>query len=89
VITGILISCAASALAVVAALLGERRYPASAAIVIAVNSVVLSPLLWFKHALDATSQPSYAVLTAVGLLPPVLAWLGYWLAFARRRAAPG
>lgn len=175
-INGILISCAASAIAVVAALLGESRYPASAAIVIAVNSVVLSPLLWFtimppgqlvvialvaclagapfgaialtqcvpryrfaimlsivwtlaapavvngvaerrandafhvadaacyhsphppgadvnklcydagKQALDATSQPSYATLTAVGLLPPVLAWLGYWLVFARRRA---
>ena len=40
-----------------------------------------------KQAFDATPQPSYAMLTAVSLLPPVLAWLGYWLVFARRRAA--
>jgi hypothetical protein len=37
-----------------------------------------------KQALDATPQPSYATLTAVSLLPAVLAWLGYWLAFTRR-----
>jgi hypothetical protein len=176
-INGILISCVASALAVVAALLGESRYSARAAIVIGVNSLLLSPMLWLtisppgqlvavayvaclvgapfgamalthcvpqyrfaivlsivwtlaapaavngvaerrandafhaadvacyhslhppgtnvnklcwdtgKQALDATPQPSYAMLTAVSLLPPVLAWLGYWLVFARRRAA--
>ena len=176
-INGILISCVASALAVVAALLGESRYSAGAAIVIGVNSVLLSPLIWLtisppgqlvvaayvaclvgapfgaialthrvphyrfaivlsivwtlaapavvngvaerrandafhaadvacyhsphppgadvnklcydagKQALDATPQPSYAMLTAVSLLPPVLAWLGYWLVVARRRAA--
>jgi hypothetical protein len=176
-INGILISCVASALAIVAALLGESRYSAGAAIVIGVNSVLLSPVLWFtieppgqlvvaafvaclvgapfgamaltqcvpqyrfaivlsivwtfaapavvngvaehrandaafaadfacyhsphplgtdvnkfcydagKQALDATPQPSYAMLTSVSLLPPVLAWIGYWLVFGRRRAA--
>jgi hypothetical protein len=176
-INGILISCVASALAVVAALLGESRYSAGPAIVIGVNSVLLSPVLWFtivppgqlvvaafvaclvgaplgamaltqyvpqyrfaivlsivwtlaapavvngvaesrandvfhaadvacyhnphppgtdvnklcydagKQALDATPQPSHAMLTAVSLLPPALAWLGYWLVFARRRVS--
>ena len=46
-INGILISCVASALAVVAALLGDSRYSTGAAIVIGVNSVLLSPVLWF------------------------------------------
>ena len=176
-INGILISCVASALAVVAALLGESRNSAGATIVIGVNSVLLSPVLWFtivppgqlvvaafvaclvgapfgamaltqcvpqyrfaivlsilwtltapavvngvavrrandatnaadvacyhsphppgtdvnklcydagKQALDATPQPSHPMLTAVSLLPPALAWLGYWLVFARRRAS--
>jgi hypothetical protein len=178
-VTGILISCGASALAVVAALLGESRTSAGAAIVVGVNSVLLSPMLWLtimppgqlvvaayvaclvgapfgamaltqyvpqyrfaivlsivwtlaapavvsgvaerrandafhaadsachrsphppgsdvnklcydagKQARDATPQPPYAMLTAISLLPPLLAWLGYWLAFARRRAIAG
>lgn len=176
-VMGILISCVASAVAVVAALLGESRYSASAAIVIGLNSILLSPVIWFtimppgqlivaayvaclvgapfgamaltqcvpqyrfaimlsivwmlaapavangvaerrandafhaadfachhsphppgadlnklcydagKQALDAAPQPSYAMLTAVSLLPPLLAWLGYWLVSAHRRTA--
>ena len=173
-ISGILFSCGASALAVIAALLGERRYAAIAAIVIAVNSVLFSPLIWMtvvppgqlivagyvaclvgapfaamwlthslpqyrfaivgsviwalvapavlngiaeRRANDVSSaadmtcmrtqpaspernklcydtgkaasegmwRPSYALLFAVSLVPPALAWLGYWLIVRRRR----
>src|SRR5690348_7625651 len=44
-VSGILVSCGASAVAVVAALLGERFFAMCAAIVIGVNSFLMSPLL--------------------------------------------